>query len=749
MPTVVTLSTDVWNLPPSVGRITFYDPRDGYFYVFYPRYSDKYLVYRSSPDGINWSDEVVVSHEPLAGALGFHVFFDGTYVYVAYATGTYNTGSSTSSTLWLRRGTPSGGAITWEDPIQIRRAGGWWFISMCKTASYYYLAFKAYRTIAVSYCIHVYKSPDGTTWTEIRAESLGTYNTPGIEITPHPIYSDGILLVYAKYESANLRYWEYDGSSWVASGTFGSKNSNSYLTRFSLVTAGGKAHIVYPPSNAGGELRWQYFDGSWSSINVIDSRTCNWPSLSAASDALHAFYTVGSDVLHRKMDYGTLSWSDYEVIASGEDSPGCINAQPYPSGNLPLAWRTGTTRPYSLRFTYITIAVTITKTLSETVKVSDALQLALAALLTLSETLRASDKVSTAYGLAKLRYVKDHVDVFEEEDHNLHVTLWRGQVETCREWASYIPEISDLVSQLELIVNQMRYVKYRDKYYSEDHNRFVEAWRKLLEIDRIVAPGAAEVEELADVVNEMTEIAAGVFYYADLHNLFAEAWEIQEVLNSKMVIREVIILNVDDWDTMLEYVMDGAVIIANETLDTATPEDVKDLLSRYRVKILVTVDTAPYHEGYCGAWRDILYAVDHYTGYSTVSYDIRFDHDKQHFGLTTIPENIDYLVLDRDHIAEVTRWTYDASAYYAYRYYGKGVVAEVPYDGMWKDVSILDKYLRWKPCRYPEVWHPTRVIVISETGTSAPGWHEYPNLVDTLKAWADKYGYVFKDLRTT
>ena len=75
-----------------------------------------------------------------------------------------------------------------------------------------------------------------------------------------------------------------------------------------------------------------------------------------------------------------------------------------------------------------------------------------------------------------LRRVKDHEDVFKEEDHNDHVDNWNAQVSINEELNPDDPDIDSLINQLKSIVSKMRKVKTGDWYYAQDHNLFVDAW---------------------------------------------------------------------------------------------------------------------------------------------------------------------------------------------------------------------------------------------------------------------------------
>jgi len=133
--------------------------------------------------------------------------------------------------------------------------------------------------------------------------------------------------------------------------------------------------------------------------------------------------------------------------------------------------------------------------------------------------------------LKKLRYVTDHVDTFEDYDHNDHVDNWKVQVNINEEKGKGNPEVLSLNDQLREIVNKMRYVKKDDYYSHRDHNYFVDAWKVQLEINKLIWGDISRARELISnlesIVNQMKYVCAGDWYYATLHNLFKDAWDIQ------------------------------------------------------------------------------------------------------------------------------------------------------------------------------------------------------------------------------
>jgi len=117
--------------------------------------------------------------------------------------------------------------------------------------------------------------------------------------------------------------------------------------------------------------------------------------------------------------------------------------------------------------------------------------------------------------MKKLRKVIDLVDVFEPEDHNDHVDNWKEQDDTNKSLRDLLnallekaglgpdPALDDLISELQSIIAQMRYVKHGDFYYAKDHNLFVDAWNKQQAINSEIASKLAELEVVCvPLINE-------------------------------------------------------------------------------------------------------------------------------------------------------------------------------------------------------------------------------------------------------
>ena len=361
-PTAVTVATGVsglnLNYVPSRNTVS----AGGFFYVFYVRLADNYLVYKSSSDGTSWGSETQASHAPVANAQDWTVFVDASTIYVAYPTGTYSTSSAISTTGYTRKGSASNGSIVWDSQVMIRQAGGYWQFSFTRTASKINLAVRAYYTTSKAYHVHVYKSPDGTSWTEILDSTTMTDGAMacGVAIATWPQYTDGLILVTGRYSASAYNYKTYDGSNWGPDSAFASKAASTYAgawgyATFSLATYNNEVHFANVPSgNAGGAISYYYYKTSWASGTIVDKSTSFSPALTAHSGNLYLFYTIGGTIYFRKMAYPTHSWdANPTTWLTGERNPMYVNGEQYPgAGKIGVAWIAGG----KVRFDYLSLS---------------------------------------------------------------------------------------------------------------------------------------------------------------------------------------------------------------------------------------------------------------------------------------------------------------------------------------------------------------------------------------------------------
>lgn len=356
----------------------------GYYYAFYMRYADNYLVYRSSADGVDWSAEAIASHDglfdsPISSGADYTVHTDGTNIIIAYPIGTYNLGDDTATTSYTRKGTPSGGTISWSLPVAVQTDSGYCRFSMDQSlAGTYYLAQISFNSAGWTYHVLVYKSADATSWTNILDDSTNimtdSTERAGLAICRWPNRNDGILLMTGCYWSATYISMAYDGLIWSGTRTVGTKYfagfpiPDNYVCNnsFSLVASNDNSEIEFSYVESdllGGPISYQHsidaFPPTWSAPVIVDNSTCSCPSLSLNSSNLYLVYKnkVDGTLYYRKMDYSTYAWdASATVFVAGEDTATNLTSEQYPTTSaIGAMWRTKPLIPYELRVNILSV----------------------------------------------------------------------------------------------------------------------------------------------------------------------------------------------------------------------------------------------------------------------------------------------------------------------------------------------------------------------------------------------------------
>jgi hypothetical protein len=303
------------------------------------------------------------------------VFTDGAKIICGFANGTDTSMLPSATTGWTVIGTQSNGTITWNTPVELRQAVGWWYsgFTFAKTSpSDWRVCFQcSFNSIPPYYEVDVYNSTNGKNWAQSFASTdfrLETSGYPGgVGICSWPRYSKGIMLVASPFGEGEYGYATFDGSSWAQVSTFGSKIPRDYTRNgFSLVAGNGQVQFVTVPATftggsqtyVGGGITYYTYTTSWSYPVLVDASICFCPNLTAYDKTtLYLFYRSSTAVCYRSMDYSIGTWSAATSLVTGEtivNSFGPISEE-YPTGtSISLMWLAGSQSPYDVRFTSLT-----------------------------------------------------------------------------------------------------------------------------------------------------------------------------------------------------------------------------------------------------------------------------------------------------------------------------------------------------------------------------------------------------------
>jgi hypothetical protein len=343
----------------SYQRKCFY--ANGRFWVFYIKINEvNGIVYRTSTDGLNWSDYTYIGNAYGAGQ--FSLYFDGTYLHYVRLSSDYKT--------YYRRGTPNAdGTITWSAVEQLVYSGTSSDMYMYPTIS---VDSSGHAWIAVQHYLGTYyemlvlknANTDGTWSTATGFPYVLLTQSTRVPIQVVPLTSDKMYMVYPPYGIL------YDGG-WGSQETFIS--DSVLIDAFSAVNEGDNVHVV-SAVQVGSSYYIKYYKRTygvgWSTgvtvAQVTDSTAS--PALSIATSTLYCFWATSTEdlVYYSKCVNGV--WDSTPTTWYDETSDGIYC--PYDvtsfysaySGYIGVLYETRTAEPYYIKFGFLTV-VAVTETI--------------------------------------------------------------------------------------------------------------------------------------------------------------------------------------------------------------------------------------------------------------------------------------------------------------------------------------------------------------------------------------------------
>lgn len=374
----ITTSTTSIRLPAQ--RNSFHAA--GRFWVLYCLPGTNDLVYRTSIDGISWSDVNEIA--PLTGENGWNydVCFDETYVHYVRNISTSGAGI-TAYGLMYRRGTPqSDGTISWSAVEQTALADGNIAIdiSICIDSNGYpWVAYGA-------------KSPDGNPTVTASSTNDGTWSTESgyplrlieqdYDMTFLLPQTNGklVAIIYSTRAAVRrIRARFYNGSEWSAI-EYATPNSNdgklstNYYALLCGIAIDDEIHLVY-----------HSYDYTYNYIRYVHGTSGNWSGLTLLADTyigpyctpviasdgndLYVFWLGNDDHVYYRKYSG--SWETIvDWIDETTDSFYRLHLLQcfYKSydGYIGLSYQTLPSSPYNVRFAFLTVPAGWTLTISST-----------------------------------------------------------------------------------------------------------------------------------------------------------------------------------------------------------------------------------------------------------------------------------------------------------------------------------------------------------------------------------------------
>jgi hypothetical protein len=324
----------------------------GRFWQFFYDGAGAGLGWRTSKDGVNWSDTTYVSPTNVLIPSYWATYFDGTYIhYVA---------TFSNNPVYYRRGLPnSNGTISWSATEQIVVSGlNYGMLSVCVDTNGY--PYVAYLTLATGYGSVSKSSTNDGTWSTASAYPIqlsvrSQYRILLIQLTSGKIY--------VLYDDSNLS--RIRGNTLI-NDVLGDVETISTVfimtyAPLSAVAIGDDIHLVSAMSGA--KLNYYkrtYVSGLWSTAVTLTTLPHNFkPCISVfAGNNLIVFYAKNDNCIYyirnikgswesapTKLvdETGEVIYSYLQVSASYTDY----------AGRSLLAWLGKSSSPYDVRFVQV------------------------------------------------------------------------------------------------------------------------------------------------------------------------------------------------------------------------------------------------------------------------------------------------------------------------------------------------------------------------------------------------------------
>jgi hypothetical protein len=320
-----------------------------------------YLEYGTSTDGSSWT-----SVDVRACTLGsqFSIWFDGTYVHYAVASGNY---------IYYRRGAPnSDGSITWsatEQTISLTYGSSYRPFISVDSNGYPWIVYYSYSNSPYP-LVAIKSSKNDGTWTTESTTTL-TAATSGNTMCGAivPLTNGKMLALYTNDGVAvSAKYWS--GSAW---GTAVSTTSTvQYAYEFSAVAQGDYVHLVFLKATTYDILymKYNYSSNSFSAETTLVSgaTALSAPviSINPAANDLYVFATTKTGgqpsgwtanhvyCINYTASSGTWgSWVDWFTPSNTLYSADKITSAYSSSYNIGFACLTSTAAPYFIEFSYV------------------------------------------------------------------------------------------------------------------------------------------------------------------------------------------------------------------------------------------------------------------------------------------------------------------------------------------------------------------------------------------------------------
>ncbi len=334
-------------------------------------YDSSNIVYRTSDDrGHTWSSAFSLGTGTVASdkhrwTVVHHIQSGGERINVIYW---HVVGNNTNFYSIRGNVTWPSASISWGSPVQI---GSTTVNSGCISASgscvgvatavdgngTIYAAFKWVASGATYFSYGIKKSTNGgATWSDSLAEVTGvSIYRPALTLTP--LDSTKMLFAYLKYDSADLYYRIFNGTSWgtVQTVTGTGMASNTYKQISSTVDATGQGVVTYTnvTASAGGIVKIAriFANGTFSTIETVDSTLRhNLPSIFSYPNGDLNILSISNGKVYVTRKIAGVWEAPFNPFGTTFTSLDQLSGAIVLDGALAGMWRESTGSPYNVVF---------------------------------------------------------------------------------------------------------------------------------------------------------------------------------------------------------------------------------------------------------------------------------------------------------------------------------------------------------------------------------------------------------------
>ncbi len=340
----------------------------GTVYVFY--YDGANIAYKYSTNGGHtWSSKLSSTSGALNGDSHRWTVVNTKVGSTDYVTLLYFKLNGANTDFYAKRGTTSGGSITWSGATLLfsKANNAGCSSSVCAaatattdTSGAVYAAFRYLASGQSSYQYSILKSTDGgLTWTTSLAEASSGSSTR-ISMAMTNLASGRILFAYGKYSTSELTYRTFSGTTWSAeattSGAGMTANTVKQLSADSdSSNVGYIAYLVNAPPSTVKLAKWTS-TGSFSAFETppSGSLTHSLPSISIASDNHVHIYTIASSMIYETRKVAGTWQNPITNFGTTFTSPNQLTAG---FSRAAAVWIEGSASPWTIRYDQLTLSM--------------------------------------------------------------------------------------------------------------------------------------------------------------------------------------------------------------------------------------------------------------------------------------------------------------------------------------------------------------------------------------------------------